>query len=124
MKRYIRLKEGKFIDTKRYRIDKHLVRFIRFFDDKLKKKDLEIDINDIVAESNNITDLIKVGDLYFYNINLTDRKVENQFDILDLTFDKDIMLAKLRAGQIELTKLFTRQGDNYILVWDKEREII
>lgn len=118
MKRYIRTKDGKIIPTKR-----------------LKKNDDNefwvlnefgigtyiIDTTFIINQADTIEELIEVGDLYFYNIKLTDRKVENQFDILGLTYDKDIMLAKIRAGQIELTSLYTKQGNDYILVARKEK---
>lgn len=124
MKQYIRTKDGKIIDTEPFYIlprsngltwSKYQTTVLRL------EQDIRIGN---AKEVDTIEELIEVGDLYFYNINLTDRKVENQFDILGLTFDKDIMLAKLKARQIELTKLYTKQGDNYILVWDKERRII
>lgn len=108
MKRYIRFKSGRVIDTERYEIDNHLVKIIKFYD-KRKVKNLFVLVKDIVAESDNVKDLFGVADLY--------RDREN---IIDEILDKhDLARAKQEAKM-----LWTFQKGNYILVWDSERGVI
>lgn len=91
MKRYIRLKSGKIIESKDYGT-------------KVSAW------NRVVAESDDIIDLIQVGDLIKYSVALAEVG--------------DVLLDCLLQGIITVSKLYTKQGDNYILVWDKERGII
>lgn len=122
MKRYIRLKNGIVIDTKgRLKQISY-----PYYDGKWL-----IDKKDIVAESDNIEGLIircgdlvcdsEFGDTPFEVANSESLAYENSVDVFRIFNDKKTYYSFLYE---DITKLYTKQGDNYILVWDKERGLI
>lgn len=105
MKRYVRTKDGKVYDT---------VKNYESCDTILLK--------DVAVESDKILDLIQVGDFIFF------RSKENN-EIYQVIIDTSGHLVSLISNiyvdkTIEVTKLYTEQGDNYILVWDEDRGVI
>lgn len=113
MKRYIRLKDGQIIDTEHKDADKYLID--RILGDSF------------AAESDNILDLIQVGDLVEYTDYIYDFEIKNLLRVVltcDLVNDDILAMKPYCCDENELQKLYTKQGDNYILVWDKERGVI
>lgn len=107
MKRFIRTKANKFYDLSRHNtiIGKEYLQLY------LNKKSvvLLIPLEDIVAESDYINDLIQVGDIV---------KAEKFNYCIGIEKDPEF------KGYDYVNKIYTKQGDNYILVWDKERGVI
>lgn len=125
MKRYIRLKNGKIIDFNNVWIketfDKNSIHFrpkevvekmnANYYESYLKNTKG----SDIVAESDNILDLMQVGDLICYEPKHT---VLNQ-DNYDYIHDKDERddIIEFINNNIRLFKaLYTKQGNDFILV--------
>lgn len=90
MKRYVRTKDGNIIDTKWNRGD-YVSAFIKIH-------------KGIDKTSDTIKKLIKAGDLV---------RIENRL------FEVDEYLLKYKQD-FEITELYTKQGNNYILVARKE----
>ena len=119
MKRYIRLKSGQIID-----LDSNCKYIERRLFANYSREDYwgVVQAHDfikttvIVAESDNILGLVKVGDLVRTYLDYT--KLEYITEIED---KEDLQNDRLLS---HINKLYTKQGDNYILVWDKERGVI
>lgn len=65
----------------------------------------------VIAKSDNIKDLIMVGDLVF----------DKHGCLVYITDETWLCWCK---KFLNIHKIYTKQGDNYILVWDKERGVI
>jgi len=110
MKRYIRTKDGKIWDTNWYHDDftNEEVPYYDFYE-----KGGFIYLDSIIAEADNIFDLIIKGDLVEYKDDDNDTWLE---DIKKSWEDyKETSL---------INKIYTKQNEDYCLVWDKERGII
>lgn len=130
MKRYIRTKDGKIIDldgnVKYCRRDLYKDLSREEWWTLVQAHDF-IKTTDIVAESDNITDLIMVGDLVEYTDYIYGFDMTNLLRVIltcDLVNDDILAMKPYCCDENELQKLYTKQGDNYVLVWDKERGVI
>lgn len=125
MKQYIRLRNGQLFDTTKVHIKK---------EEWALESSLEILKNghiyyyftkDIIAESDNILDLIQVGDLIRFEFMTDDYDYHKGTIMLDKFSDyMETLKDDMKDDYIDLLELYTKQGDNYILVWDKERGVI
>lgn len=102
MKQYIRLKDNRIIDTKKLKKIVGMRVTITFEPYK----------ENIVSQSDDIADLITFGDLVVIKENGNLYVVFNKQDIEWLVEENTPI------------KLYTKQGDNYILVWDIERGVV
>lgn len=101
MKRYIRTKDNRFYEIETMYAKGNVI-----------IKGLEP--QETIAESDNVFDLIQLGDLVSYCWYDSD-KLENEIYNNNLA---------LHINDIIITKIYTKQNDNYCLVWDKERGVI
>lgn len=103
MKRYIRLTDNSICDTTNIKEETGTSIII-------KDKGENILINkeeDIVVESDNILDLLQVGDLVSSTKNYV-WQIRNNY-----TLECESLLD-------DIIEIYTKQGDNFVLVWTKE----
>lgn len=126
MNRYIRTKDGKIfegavIETELYNSSFYNDRIGEqtFYSQKMNRWGF---VNDIIAESDNILDLIQVGDLieddYIDSILFVKSSTINFFKDEIENYNSKI------PEDLGITKIYTKQGNNYILVWNKEQGVI
>lgn len=104
MKRYIRLEWGKIIDTTKIKTKGYVEEYNGrkyFYGDEY------------IAESDEITDLVFDEDL-----------VKVYDNILNKTYFTKNEDVDIESYCFELLAFYTKQGNNYILVWTKERGVI
>lgn len=76
---------------------------------------------EIVNQADNILDLIMVGDL----VDDTYDKIQYvNKSLLYLIKDRKENYDAKKLEDLGITQLYTKQGDNFVLVWDKERGVI
>lgn len=137
MKRYVRTINGKIIDTTRqffikeykgknfpkYQIEENKI-FAAHFKMRNEKPVYDDELGYIEKQSDTIEKLIEVGDLVF------DDEEDSSFCFIVKRIYKEYGMLCFE-GEFEcsryadtISKLYTKQGNNYILVWTKEKGVI
>jgi hypothetical protein len=131
MKRYVKLNDGKIIDTEKesYIVHKNDLILHRQYETvagpEIKPGQTVVPsiaiirtnneytfIGTIKTESDNVLELIEIGDLVeFY---------DGDYKIAMLEIIDDEMLKVVQENNEMVTKIYVKQGDNYVLEWRKE----
>lgn len=125
MKRYILTKFNKIIDTNEYEIaqEKCLNGFVHFHKKANKNNTFSYMFRpaDIIKESDNLMDLIKVGDIILFKLRLD----TNFYGTVSLVFKNKCFVKCLPIDIYEesILKIFKPTNDNkHSLAWEREEE--
>lgn len=129
MKRYIRTKDGKIIDLNYALYTLHKLTVFNgkkayYFQDCENGDGHYLTFDQIVKETNTIEELIEVGDFIIAKDNIAYSGLVEEI-YLDCCEEKIFNLGlHCFIHYTRIAELYTKQGNNYILVWDKDKGVI